>query len=174
MNSHHVFKLLCQLPDGTSLPVTVSSEDISLYMEKYYPEIPVQHYIVEFCQKTNAQMLDALSPHPKKSWESEEDPNDILWITAEGKSIKEAFLSAKEQAQAYGGEDAFILLFKRYFVIDGRVKSLETALALAHTYSFVNTGTKAVGVSALEMGKFFFYTSRRFYTLLLEKSNKTL
>jgi hypothetical protein len=172
MNSHHVFRFICKFPDGTSLPVTASSQDITEYMERNYPEVPPNHYIVTFCQKMNAEFLDALAPHPKLHWEQDVDPNDILWITAEGKCIKEAFLNAKAQSESFGGEDAFINLFKRYFVIDGRLKSLETALALAHTYSVANTGTKAVGVSSLESGKFFFYTSRKFYNALLQKRSE--
>lgn len=164
MSTHHIFKFECELASGGSLPVMASSEDIKEFIVTNYPEVPLSHYMTFFSNLVGAELLDPLLPSKKKDWELPVRDEDVLWVTAKGGTIREAFLQAREEAQSLPGEDGFMRLFKRYFVIDGRSKTLESALALIPTYSAQKTGTRAVGVTVLSQGHFLFYTQRHFYT----------
>lgn len=170
MSTLHPFKFMAPLPNGDTIPVVITSEAVSEYLSEKYPDTPIAHHITLFCQLTGAELLSTPGPSPKRKWEPSLVEEDMLWVTAHGMTIKEAFTSAKNEAIDLPGEDGFMRLFSRYFVVDGRKKDLKTALTLLHTYSVLNTGTRAVGVSVLEPGHFLFYTQRTSYLTKLNNS----
>lgn len=156
------------LLDGHNIEVEVSKDSLNAFMGSKYPEVASNQRFAFFCKKYNATVADPITPPPRTPDEPVVKESDFLWITSPGDGVKDALNKAKEDSLHYAGEDAFILEFKRYLIVDTTMPSLENALKSLPRISERPLRPRTLGVILLDFDYFLFFTTRDLYLRMKE------